>query len=303
MGLFEKLGLKGNPFEHYTAETEPDIGKYAIRPPYLKAIEDRVQGLASFILFGDRGAGKSATRITVFGAVWGGVGSKGTKAPFVVNLTDFSRLLPALRTGQLSELSFVSVVAFFVIEQLIVWLASLEEEDRAVYIQGLDAGERSLVYALLQGFYLSVPELDREVTTTEALKLLNAAWRTKSGIWLNQRWAALSEVVAAAVAALARSQVDERIDIQKPAEALLKSLKGESANVPRAILARLVDFARAFGFSGVAVLIDKVDETALTNNSAETTTRLIHPLLSHFQLREVPRAPGQAGTRGHRLER
>ncbi len=62
--LVKTLNLRGNPFEHYTAETEPDIANYAVRPPYLQAISDRVRGLSSFILFGDRGAGKSAMRIS-----------------------------------------------------------------------------------------------------------------------------------------------------------------------------------------------------------------------------------------------
>ena len=59
--LVQSLGLRSNPFEHYTAETEPFIPSYAVRPPYLQAISDRVKGLSTFILFGDRGAGKSAT--------------------------------------------------------------------------------------------------------------------------------------------------------------------------------------------------------------------------------------------------
>jgi hypothetical protein len=44
--LVKSLNLRGNPFEHYTAETEPDIANYAVRPPYLQAISDRVHGLS-----------------------------------------------------------------------------------------------------------------------------------------------------------------------------------------------------------------------------------------------------------------
>ncbi len=51
---------------------------------------------------------------------------------------------------------------------------------------------------------------------------------------------------------------------------------------------RLVSFAQSFGFAGVAILVDKVDETDLTTNSAESTSKLIYPLLSHIQLLEVP---------------
>jgi hypothetical protein len=52
-------------------------------------------------------------------------------------------------------------------------------------------------------------------------------------------------------------------------------------------LSKLVDFVRLFGFSGIAVLIDKLDETPATASSSEATAKLIYPLLAHVQLLEV----------------
>lgn len=54
-----------------------------------------------------------------------------------------------------------------------------------------------------------------------------------------------------------------------------------------ALLAKLVEIARVFGFSGISVFVDKVDEHSLTQNSPESSARLIFPLLSHVQLMEV----------------
>jgi hypothetical protein len=269
---------------------EPNIGDYAVRPPYLKAISDRAYGLSSFILFGDRGAGKSATRLTVYGEIWNGNSQSepnGCKAPFVVNLTDFTGIQEVFKQGKLSDKSFVGLVAFAVIEQMLVWISSLEEEDRNDYIEALDKSERTLILALIRGFYLSVPEFDREISTSEALKLLNSAWMTKSAVWTSRRWDALSKIIAAAVNALSRKVVDESVDISEPAELILRSLVGESPNAPRAILGKLVEFCRAFGFEGVCVLVDKVDETLATSRSAEASASLIHPLLANIQLLEV----------------
>jgi hypothetical protein len=170
---------------------------------------------------------------------------------------------------------------------MLVWLSSLEEGDRNIYIEGLDKSERTLALALIKGFYLATPEMEREISTGEALRLLNGAWTTKSAVWVSQRWDALSKILAAVVNALSRAEIDKDMDISAAAEALLKSLVGDTPNAPRAILAKLVEFARSFGFSGVAVLVDKIDETPATSNSAEATTRLVHPLLSHIQLLEV----------------
>jgi hypothetical protein len=288
MTLVQRVRLIGNPFEHYTAETEPNITEYAVRPPYLQAISDRARSLSSFILFGNRGAGKSATRITVFGEAWKGNSKKDASTrPFVVNLTDFSALQPAFKANKLSDREIVATVAFYVVEQVLVWLASLEASDREVFIEGLDSNERTLALALIKGFYLTVSEMDREVSTSDALKLLNSAWYTKSAVWAGKRWDALSSIIAAAVNAFSKKQIDEGMDISAPAEALLKSLTGDSANTSRAILIKLTDLVRAFGFSGVCVLVDKVDETPNTSNSAEATARLIHPLLTHIQLLEV----------------
>ena len=285
MTLAGSLGLKGNPFEHYTAETEPDIAEYAIRPPYLQAIIDRCNALSSFILFGDRGAGKSATRITVYKEAWKKYDNG--KNPFVVTLTDFSHLQPAFAKGKLLDRDIVSIAAFAVIEQVLAWLSSLEDEDRSIFIDGLDKDERTLVSALISGFYLSIPEMDRNVSTSETFRLLNSAWSTKSAVWISKRWDAISKIAAAAVNALSQKQLDNDVDISGPAEALLKSLKGEQASNARAILAKLVEFVTAFGFGGVCVLIDKLDETPGTANSAEATAKLIHPLLTHIQLLEV----------------
>ena len=170
-----------------------------------------------------------------------------------------------------------------------MWLSSLEEGDRDVYIKGLDAAERTLVFALLKGFYLSVSEMDRAVSTADALRLLNSAWMTKGTVWASQRWDALSKNSSCSRRALSKHNLDPSTDISGPAEELLKSLTGDAPNVSRAVLAKLVDFVQSLAFSEIAVLVDKVDETPATANSAEATTKLIYPLLAHVQLLEVPR--------------
>lgn len=289
MTFVQDLKLTANPFEHYTAETEPNISEYAVRPPYLQSISGRARSLSSFILFGNRGAGKSATRITVFNEVWKGLeddGSDGSR-PFVVNLTDFSTIQDVLRANKLTDRELVQLAGFVVIEQILAWLASLEPGDREIFLEGLDKAERTLVFAMTKGFYLSVSEMDRSVSTADTLKLLNSAWTTKSAVWIGKRWDALSSIIAAAVNVFVKKQVDDSVDISAPAEALLKSLTGASPNVSRAILVKLSDLVKAFGFSGVCVLIDKLDETPTTSNSAESTAKLIHPLLTHIQLLEV----------------
>ena len=288
MSFVNYFELSGNPFEHYTAETEPNISDYAIHPPYLNPIIDRSFALSSFTLFGERGAGKSATRITVYNEIWSqGRKDEEGKFPLAVNLTDFSQILVKFQKGTLTDRDLVALVAFSTIEKLLAWLSSLSEEDRSVYLNGLDAGERTLTIALLEAFYLTVPELDRDVSTTDSLKILNSAWTTKSQIWISARWDSISKIFASTLSALSRKKLSEDMDIEDATEKLLRSLKSESGNAPRAILSKLVDLARAFGFSGICVLVDKVDETPATSNSAEATGKMVLPIFDHIQLLEV----------------
>ena len=291
MTLVKDLKLSGNPFEHYTAETEPNIADYAVRPPYLQAIVDRAEAISSFILFGNRGAGKSATRITVYNEIWKGVSANDKadeESTFIVNLTDYSAIQSIFAKGRLSDKDIIRIAAFAVIEQMLVWLSSLEDDERSIYIEGLDNDERTLVLALIKGFYLSVPEMERNISTSDTLKLLNSAWTTKSAVWAGKHWDAISKIVAAAVNALTKKELDGSIDISAPAEALLKSLVGDAPTAVRATLGKLAEFVKCFGYSGVCVLVDKVDETPGTSNSAEATASLVYPLLAHIQLLEVP---------------
>jgi len=288
--LIETLGLKGNPFEHYTAETEPNITNYVVRPPYLKAISERVQGISSFILFGDRGAGKSATRITVFNDYWEKFRlnyKENNSGPFVVNFTDYTRIVDLLKSDRLSDRDIVSQVAFFVFEQLMVWLSSLEEEERDKILSGLNNDNRALIFALAQEYYLKVPDFDRDLSTKDALKLLNAAWTTQSALWIGKRWDALGAVIASIVSGLTKNKLGEHVEIEASANVLIQTFQSTSAGVPRGIMTRLVQLVQMFGFTGVVVLIDKLDETSATSNSAEATAKLIFPLLSHVQLLEV----------------
>ena len=57
--LFECLDFKSNPFEHYTAETEPHIAEYAVRPPYLQTTRARALGLTTLFFSGTAALGRA----------------------------------------------------------------------------------------------------------------------------------------------------------------------------------------------------------------------------------------------------
>jgi hypothetical protein len=273
--LVTSLKLKGNPFEHYVAGMEPDIAIYAVKPPYFEAIDARTKNVSSFILFGDRGAGKSATRLTIFKELWKSK-AEGQRVPFAVNMTNFSAAISGKQIVSATESTLVREVAFLVIESLLTWLSSLEDDDRIVYVEALNPDEKALCYQLLRDFYLSRPEAKRQRSVREAMILFNQAFLAKSKLWIERRWDPIASLIGVITDALTKRAIDTKDSISANVSAAI----GKDHNIDFdsiLVLRKLVDLIEIFNFSGVTILIDKVDETDATNNSAEKTAELIYP--------------------------
>ncbi|RWP68174.1 hypothetical protein [Mesorhizobium sp.] len=282
--IVDILNLKGNPFEHYVAEQEPNIAEYAVKPPYFSAIDGRALNTSSFILFGDRGAGKSATRLTIFKELWKQK-NQGKSVPLAVNMVDFSSVVNGKTLKDLSEATLVRDVAFFVIESLLTWLSSLEEDERNVYLEGQNDEEKALCYSLIRDFYMARPAAMRERSVHEAMVLLNQAFLSKSALWGSKQWGKIAGLIGIIGEVLTKT-LGGKGEVAGPVKDILTESDDQSFDSVL-VLRNLVRFAGIFDFSGVTLLIDKVDETSATNNSADQTAAMIHPLLARVQLMEV----------------
>ena len=285
--LFERLNFSDNPFATYVAENEPHIEQYFVRPPYFDEVSIAGSACRSIILFGARGAGKSATRMAFYKDIWSRWQTEG-KAPLAVVLDDYSRIAP--KAGLDVDLgAFVLEVGYLTIEAILLWLAALEDNDRVEILGSLTSDEEALVIGLVQRFYLSRSELVRSATVREPLKLLNQAWHKRTKLWVEKRWDAVGTLVSTMAAALAHKVTGETIAVEGGLRELLKAESAQFSDglFARALLAKFADCVKVFGFSGVVVLVDKVDESLHTSNSAAATAKLLHPLLSTTQLLEV----------------
>jgi hypothetical protein len=287
MSFFNQYGFKGNPFEKYSAEAEPEIDAYIVKPPYYASVLARARTGGGFILFGGRGLGKSATRLGIYKELWKDVATD-KKAPLVVTLDTFSRIHEG-GLGRVSLSRYVKEVGYLVVEALLVWLSALTEPERDIYVDGLDGAEKALVVGIIDRFYLSVPEDVRQVTGEQAFSLLSQAWPNRTIHWLQKRWDLVTQVVISVGQAFVNQKYETNIDVD---ESLSKLLAGSETNwnegnYARAVLGKLVAFARMFGFTGVTVLVDKVDETDVTSKSSEASAQLLNAVLSNTQLLEV----------------
>lgn len=282
MPTFNKsFSFQESPFEQYVAENEPDIGQYAVVPPYFETSKRRALRPSSHILFGSRGSGKSATRLTTEKELWS-LHSEGEKVPLPVPFVDFSPLIDRGSLDQVTTDALVKQLAFLTLEVLFLWISNQEEEEEL--IEMLNTDEKNLFFDLSLLFYLNVPEQNRQVSQNEVMRLLQQNWANRTQHWMQQRWVRIATVIGKVTSAILSKKYKIE-DVSKEISFLLSD-NGEIRS-PTAMLSKLVELVEVFGFSGISVFVDKVDEHPKTQSSPAQTAKLVYPLLSQVQLMEV----------------
>lgn len=285
MSLLDNLLLAENPFAEYVAENEPNIDHYFVKAPYFRSIDQRSRKAQSFILFGARGAGKSATRLAIYKEAWGAI-SNGETRPLTITLDDFSNIL---KNGleKITVKDFLIELGYLTSEAILVWLSALEEEKRTSIIENLSDDEKRAAFSIIDKFYLCRPEGSRQVTARQASRLLDQAWSSKTAIWTQKKWGSIVDLISSIASAFSKKITDSDINYSPSLQSLLKTENSDPTNFSRGLLEHFIDLARSFGFSGITVLIDKADETDLTSNSSTASAKLLFPLLVNIQLLEI----------------
>jgi hypothetical protein len=105
-------------------------------------------------------------------------------------------------------------------------------------------------------------------------------------LWIERRWEPIARLIGTITDTLSRRYIDTTASIASDVTAAI-TRRADDEFDSILLLRRLVDLSKIFDFSGVIILVDKIDETEATSNSADQTAALIHPLLSRVQLMEV----------------
>ena len=287
MGSFwSSTGFRANPFGNYTAEKEPELDQYLVRPAYFESLSERSARVESFLLFGARGSGKSASRIALYKATMARLSANGA-GPLPVTFDSFTTVLRDGIDG-VRATALVKELAYLTCEAVLIWLAALEEADRQPFLEAMDPDEEKLAVWLLQKFYFVRPESVRQVSTRKALELVDQAWHKRPQLWAAKKWNAIAAVVGGLAELIVQKATGHPVGLGSAVtSALTSTAEADEAGFAREVLTRMVDFAKIFGFTGVLVLIDKVDETDLTTDSADASSRLLLPLLANTALMEV----------------
>ncbi|CAB3824310.1 hypothetical protein LMG26858_00355 [Achromobacter anxifer] len=275
------LGFTSNPFENNTAEREPDIATYAVRPPFLDRVQKSSYSKGIFVLTGSRGSGKSATRLTVAKTIWAQ-----EEKPLVVPLIGFNIFRPFSQDGIPLEL-FANQVMFLTIENILSWLSAQSEQTAESVLGRLKSDDRALVRKLLSSFYLSRSENARKVSANECFATFDVSFVGKSGLWVEKRWDQVATVISNIASKLGEKYFEFDIGDPTAYAELLKRQTAEGFGDPLYVFGKAVELARLFGFTGIAIHIDKVDETDWTATDVVAGARLIYPLLANIQLHEI----------------
>ncbi len=279
---YEILGFTRNPFETNTAEREPEIELYAVRPPYLDRVEESSKNTGSFTLSGNRGSGKSATRITVQRNIL----NLTAPHPLPIALTNFSEMRGKLEVPTALEL-YAKNIFFLTIEACLIYLTSLDESASKSFLKNLNKHQVHFMNLAINEYYLSRSELARNASAQECFDLFSVSLASRSQMWASKKWSALTSSVIDLTAAAAKLFDKDIGDTSSYKELLSSSPDTASGPDPQFILRKAVDFARMMGFSSILVQVDKIDETDWTTNDADAAAQLIWPIYSNIQIHEI----------------
>lgn len=281
--FYNQLGFRRNPFESNTAEREPEIDQYAIRPPYLDRVQEAARNLGTYTLCGSRGSGKSATRITVQRNLW----KEENNRPLTVVLSNFSVF--RAHVGKETCLSlYANQVFYLAIEGTIAWLSSLEKDEATAILNKFSKEDRTFIDKAIANFYLSRPDNARFASARECFELLSVSLPRRSQIWTDKKWDTITSSLVDLTSGLAKKYLDFDVGNVDNFKSLLNAQKAAlESDDPIYIFHKAVEFAKLFGFSGVLVQVDKIDETEWTTNDALAAARLIYPVFGNVQVHEI----------------
>lgn len=279
--FYEALGFSTNPFEGNTAEREPDIELYVVRPPYLDPVEAASLSTGSYTLSGTRGSGKSATRITVQRNIW----AKPTPHPLPIALTNFNNFRGKKDPVELLDL-FAAQVFYLTIEACFVYFTTVDQAEVNRRFDSFDKPTKKFIDWSLKNYYLNRAQATREASAQECFDLFAVSFGRRSQMWAEKKWGAITSGLVDLAAGIAK-RFDVDVGDTESYKKVLSQEKVVEGTDPLFVLKKSVDFARIMGFSGLLVQVDKVDETDWTQNSADEAAKLIWPLYTNVQLHEI----------------
>lgn len=256
-----KLGFRDDPFQFTNADQEEHLQSYFVPPPYFSSVWGDPSAPQSHVVFAPRGGGKSAQRRMIE------YKSEGSSI-FAITYDRFEGL-SGLELGNLGlEYHLKNIIRLGLLGFL------LEYRARGIQALAFSRAERQQIEALC---HHCVGKIDR----LEALEALNSlrTLSSKAKQFLREWSGPLSSMVSSVLASQGAGQA--KLDLGVP------SAQPPPETPTKLHLEIVRDLLSSIGFTSTYVLVDKVDETPETGNSAEASFLLAKPLLRDLELLQM----------------
>lgn len=268
--LLDLWGLKANPFEVRTAEKENRLHEYFVDPPFLHDVLGSVSAASPAIIFGSRGAGKSALRMYIQqicrnAELQGGA----PREAVAITHDEFSQVHMKERGAKIKIEGHLKVILTKVTVALLARLAAAApacnlEEWLEEQFEVIDRDDLSRMISL---YYWRYPSSKRagilsSIHDSTSVSVTVTSRPQKTLRKLNQ--------IATKIA---------------PSPVTATSLKAD----PIGDFGNLPNLAMQFGIESWFVLVDCVDEDEVIGAQASDAANLILPLLKNVRVIETPK--------------
>jgi len=258
--FFRHLGFLEDPFQSTNASDEPRIHEYFIEPPYFASVLGNPGQPKSQVILAPRGGGKTAQRIMVERD------ASRKRSYLCITYDHFDRHFDAgkLNTSLYQHLSEI--------EKYILVALLLDMAERTDITLDLGKSERAILRWQVDNWLNDFSALSFE-TSIKSL----STWSER----LSDLWRRYSGQISSLISAVAQKYNLGPVDLTLTQEI-------SSQGTARYHLGQQINIARKLGYQSIYVLVDRIDETAWTNQDADASFRLICPLVTDLQTLETP---------------
>lgn len=258
----ERFGFYSDPFQSTNAADEPEIAGYFVPPPYFQAVLGDASQPKSQVVLAPRGGGKTAQRVMIEQS------SRGSKDFLCIVYDEF--MLP-----EKAHISFIDLSYHLRnVNELLTLAVLLECSNRNA---GKGDLPKELVKVLKQAIEIYLGTYSQQLHSSSIRKFKNLGDKA-SEIW-DSYGGKISLLVDGVLAYFGAGPVD------------LSKLARNPENYEQShqfYLRMLSEIAIHLGYKSVYVLVDRVDETNLTNADSQKAYDFIRPLIGDLHVLETP---------------
>jgi hypothetical protein len=259
--FYKLLGLISSPFQHTNADEEDSLELYFVPPPYFSSVWGDPKNPTSVVVFAPRGGGKSAQRRMIE------IRARTSSNVLAIQYSRFefegiSNVHEVDLAYHLKNINRLCLIAFLILVY-----------ERNYNSLRFSATERKQIIAL-SDYYLQ--DLSPEVLIGSVDSIMTFTDKAKK-FCKNNLWA-INTIVDSLFKKIGLSPVkgEERHSV---------TIASPSKNHLEIILSLII----SLGLDSVYILVDKIDETALTGNDSKASFDLASSLIKDLDLLQMKR--------------